>query len=187
LNGSEGAPERRQQAGEHGEGFSPLYPTELPPELADALRSQSYCCVTTGSDGGTIFVVKAPGADISSASGTVPIGINYELYEHPRGPVIRTVITIHDQPECPLVLETFINVGDPTQRADFAALAKQSRLVMLFYDEGLVHRLSKVVANRARERLETLLSLAESQLAGLPPEQVDFELAKRAVMQSTSI
>ena len=45
----------------------------------------------------------------------------------------------------PLKLETFTNLGDELQRADFAALAEQEELVLLLYNEQLQHRLAKRV------------------------------------------
>jgi len=39
---------------------------------------------------------------------------------------------IYDQPQRPLALETFVNVDDPQQRADYAALAAQDNVYLLF-------------------------------------------------------
>jgi hypothetical protein len=59
------------------------------------------------------------------------------------------VVKIYDQPDRPLGLETFINVDEPDQRQDFAALAEQEELLLLFYDETMSHRLTKRVRNTA--------------------------------------
>ena len=97
------------------------------------------------------------------------------------------VVRIHDQPEHPLALETFINVEDPQQRDDLAALANQDRLLMLFYDEGLAHRLTKTVPHPRGDLVTQILDQANSLLAGIPRERFDFEAAKRRVMETTSL
>src|SRR5215210_3902893 len=125
--------------------FNPERPNQLPPELAAFLRLQQYAALLHATDLGTALVVKAPGHEIASVHGRVPIGFNHELYAHPASPVIRMVTRIYDQPARPLAFETFVNVGDPDQRADYQALARQDELVMLFYDQAVTHALSKRV------------------------------------------
>ncbi len=44
----------------------PLSFGELPPELADFLRSQDYACVTQETDLGTVLVIKIPSPEIQS-------------------------------------------------------------------------------------------------------------------------
>src|SRR3712207_8401301 len=56
---------------------------------------------------------------------------------------IRMLLTVYDRPETPLALETFINIADDQQRADFAPLAGQAELDVLFYNEWLEHQLTK--------------------------------------------
>jgi hypothetical protein len=119
--------------------------------------------------------------------GRVPIQVRNELYEHPAAPVIRTVLVIYDQPERPLKLESFINVGDPQQRADFAALSQQEELRLLFYDEQLAHRLSKVVPNRAPEAMTEVLAAAERLRGAIAPERFNFDRAKAEVMRATRL
>lgn len=139
------------------------------------------------TDRGTVLVIKAPGGDIRSVRGRVPIGLRYELYEHPAAPVIRMVLRIYDQPTRPLALETFINVEDPQQRSDFAALGNQDELHMLFYDETLAHRLSKGVGNPDRAAVGQIVGTADRLLAAIPPERFSFEQAKAAVMERTRL
>src|SRR5215211_5553162 len=130
-----------------------LRPNQLPPEMADFLKDKDYACLLWGTDQGSVFVVKAPAREIQSLRGNVPVRVLHQLYQHPRAPVIRTVITWYDQPESPLALETFINVEDEQQRADFTDLAKRQELRFLFYDRALRHRLSKLVPNPDRETI----------------------------------
>ncbi len=166
---------------------APLIPTSLPPDLAEFLRAQRYACLTHATDRGVVLVVKIPGIDIESARGTVPIHFQHELYEHPAAPVIRIVTTIYDQPRSPLRLETFANVEDPQQRSDYAALAEQQELFMLFFDEALQHRLTKAVGGLDNPVMLDVLQRADQFLAGIPPGQVNFDLAKAAVMETTQL
>src|SRR4051812_38097594 len=99
----------------------PLAPAVFPPELAEFLQATPFACFQHPTDHGTALLVKAPRADIHSVEGTVPISFRHELYERPTAPVIRMLITIYDQPNHPLALETFVNVEDAEQRADYEA------------------------------------------------------------------
>ncbi len=101
---------------QHPDHEGPLYPTALPQELAEFLKGHDYACVTIATDQGTAFVMKLPSPDIDSVRGKVPIHLRQELYAHPAAPVLRLVFIIYDQPERPLAIETFINVGDEEQR-----------------------------------------------------------------------
>src|SRR4051794_27346737 len=119
--------------------FNPDRPNRLPPALAGFLRHHEYAALLHPTNLGTVLVVKAPDDDIRSVRGRVPIDTRHELYSHPASPVIRMVTRIYDQPEQPLALETFVNVADPDQRADYAALSRQDELVMLFYGQDVNH------------------------------------------------
>ena len=169
------------------ETAGPLQPSPLPPELAEYLKDKPFACLTHGTDQGAVLVVTVPSEEIQSVRGRVPIHLRYELYEHPAAPVIRMVVRIYDQPERPLALETFINVEDPQQRSDFEALSSQDRLLMLFYDETLAHRLTKTVAHVQAEMVPEILGQADSLLARTPRQRFDFDLAKRHVMEIASL
>src|SRR5438128_6344488 len=149
----------------------PLHRTELPPELADFLKPHAYACVAQATDQGTAFVMKVPSRDIQSVRGTVPIHLREELYAHPAAPVIRLVFTIYDQPDSPLAIETFINVGDEEQQATFAALAHQEALPLLYYDETLAHRLTKLVPYDNQADITQLLGTAERLLQDIPEDE----------------
>lgn len=136
---------------------------------------------------GTAFVIKLAGREIASVAGRVPIHLRHELYSHPAAPVIRTVVTVYDQPERPLALETFTNAEQPDQREDFARLAEQDQLLLLFYDEQLAHRLSKVVPYQDEGRVGEILRRADGLLAAIPPGRFNFERAKLAVMRQISL
>lgn len=138
-----------------------LPPGELPPELADFLRGKDYVCITQETNLGTVLVIKVPSPEIQSVHDNVPIWLRQELYQHPAAPVIRLVIQFYDQPENPLAFEMFVNVADAQQRADFAALSSQEQLPMLFYDEALVLRLTKMMPYRNQEEAAAILMAAE--------------------------
>jgi hypothetical protein len=165
----------------------PLRPTELPPELADFLTSQEYACLLHATDQGTVFVVKAHGRDIQSLRGNVPVRVLHELYQPPQAPVIRTVVTWYDQPTTPLALETYTNVEDRQQRPDFQDLSQRDHLRLLCYDASLQPRLSKVVPNHDRELITQIVANADALRARIPASRYDFDAAKAAVMEHTSL
>jgi hypothetical protein len=153
--------------------------------MAEFLRTQDVACLFWGTDQGTALVAKLPAREIRSVRGRVPIRLRHELYQHPAAPVIRTVLTIYDQPQHPLALETFVNVEEPDQRADFARLAEQERLILLFYDEHLAHRLTKVVPHRDAEGIRAILTNADALRARIPAAAYDFMRAKEEVLRTT--
>ncbi len=162
-------------------------PFELPPELADFLRTTDVACLMHATNQGTALVVKLPSPDILSIRGRVPMELRHELYYHPTAPVIRTVLTVYDQPETPLALETYTNIQDPDQRADFAALSAQDQLLLLFYNERLAHRLTKVLPLTEPEVVTAILADADFLLYRIPVESIDFDRAKRDVMEATEL
>jgi hypothetical protein len=164
-----------------------LEPSPLPAALAEFLRDTEVACLMQGTDQGTAFVIKLSARDIHSARGTVPIYLRHELYAHPAAPVIRTILVIYDQPETPFALETYTNIEDEQQRNHFAALTHQDALILLFYDEQLAHRLTKVVPQSDPEQSALVLATAERVLATIPKEQFDFDRAKQAVMEATDL
>ena len=168
-------------------GSEPHRPTPLPPDLAEFLRTQEMACLMQATDQGTAFVIKAPAREIRSARGTVPIRVSHALYDHPAAPVIRTVVGLHDRPDSRLDFETFTNIADPDQREDFARLAAQDRLVLLFYDERLAHRLTKVVPYRDDGTVMAIVTQAELLRRGIPPHAYDFDAAKQAVISTSEL
>jgi len=172
---------------EYSSPDSPLPPGVLPPELAEFLTDQDYACVTQATDIGTVLVLKIPTPDIHSLRGPVPIWLRQELYQHPAAPVIHLVLQFYDQPESPLALETFINIADAQQRADFVALTSQEELPMFFYYEALAHQLTKVMPYMHQEQAAALLTAAEQILSGMSSDTFDFDQAKAAVMEATRL
>ena len=172
----------------HGEQFDePERPSVLPPDMAEFLRTQDVACLFWGTDQGTALVAKLPGREIPSVRGRVPIRLRHELYQHPAAPVVRSVLTIYDQPNSPLALETFVNVAELDQRADFARLAEQERLLLLFYDERLAHRLTKVVPHRDAEGIRTIVANADALRARIPDAAYDFMRAKAEVLRAADL
>jgi hypothetical protein len=150
-----------------------LQPNQLPPELAAFLQRQHYACLLHPTDQGAVYVVKAPGADIESLRGRVPVQVHHELYEHPASPVIRTLFRWYDRPASPLAMESYTNVGDPQQRTD--------------YLEQLAYRLSKLVHHPDRRLIPQIVAIADRLLLAIPSDRRDFDQAKAAVIQRTSL
>jgi hypothetical protein len=165
----------------------PLRPNELPPEMADFLKTQEYACMLWGTDQGSVYVVKAHRRDIQSLRGNVPVRVLHQLYEHPQAPVIRSLITWFDRPNSPLALESYINVAEPDQRTDFHDLANRPELRFLFYDASLQHRLTKAVPNHDPDIITQIVTTAEQLRARIPAARYDFDAAKAAVMERTSL
>lgn len=177
----------RQEEESRRHSSEPIVPIPLTPDLAVFLATQDVACLMHETTDGTAHVIKLPAEEIESVRGTVPIQVRHELYAHPTAPVIRSVITIYDQPDRPLVLETMTNIAEADQRADFARLATQQELILLFYDEQLQHRLSKRVGNVAPETIEEILAQADTMRRRIPAERYDFMAAKEAVMRHTDL
>ena len=173
--------------GETAGDSEPRYPSPLPPEMAEFLREREFGCLTHPTDKGTAFVIKAPSTEIDSVRGRVPIHLRHELYDHPAAPVIRLIMTIHDQPARPLALELFVNVDDPQQRSEYDQLAQQEQLYLLFYDEHLRHRLSKVVPYAGQEDIFRVLEVADRLHRSVPRERFDFDRAKANVLRRTTL
>jgi hypothetical protein len=176
----------------HREGIvsdstSSQHGAELPPELAEFLLSQQYAALLHSTNQGTILVVKMPRYEITSVRGRVPIEIRHELYSHPAAPVIRMVTRIYDQPDSSVALETYVNVADEVQRADYAALRDSSSLLMLFYDDQVQHSLTKRVGGTAPSVIDEVLRHADQLLAAIPLARRDFDRAKADVMHRTEL
>jgi hypothetical protein len=165
----------------------PLTPAQLPPELADFLKDEAFACLTHPTDQGPVLVLKAPELEIASIQGPVPIGIWHSLYDHPTAPVIRMLLRLYDQPHRSLAFESFVNVADPQQRADYEALSQQEQFALLFFDEQLRHRLTKRVDNSRQSEMAEILQSAEALYEATPRERFNFELAKEWVMGRTHL
>lgn len=164
-----------------------LPPNQLPPEVAEFLKTQRYACLLHATDAGSVYVVKAESTDIASLRGRVPVQVRHELYQHSRSPVIRTLIRWYDRPDAPLALETFANPGDAQQRQDFADLAQRDALRFLFYDERLAHRLSKVVRQADQQTITQIVAAADTLLQAIVPAERDFDRAKADIVARTSL
>jgi hypothetical protein len=162
-------------------------PVQLTPDLAAFLATQDVACLMHETSEGTAHVIQLPAAEIESLRGRIPVHVRHDLYAHPAAPVIRSVITIYDQPDRPLALETMTNIAEADQRADFGRLATQRQLLLLMYDQQLRHCLSKRLGNVEPEMIEEILSNAESIRRHIPAERYDFMAAKAAVMRHTEL
>jgi hypothetical protein len=162
-------------------------PEELPAELAEALSGAEHACLTVASERGTLFVIKAPTADIAAVRGAIPVELRHQLYRHPAAPVICMLLRLYDDPAAPLALETFINVADPAQRADYARLASQLTLELRFYDEILQPRLAKQITHSSAPQVPAILSVAEELRRHIPLDLYNFEEAKHQIQEVTDL
>jgi hypothetical protein len=177
------SPERRERPNRE-----PFHPTPLPEELVEFLEEQpDYLCLPHGTNLGTIFLIKAPAIEIAAMPNPVRISVQHGLFEHPRAPVVGTVIRIYDKPDAPLAMESFTNIDDPVQREDFAALAHQKQLWLLLYDEQIRHRLTKQVPNREDQAITGILEQALKLRRAIPDERFGFDAAKLDVMRQTHL
>lgn len=160
---------------------------KLPPELAEALHGPEYACVTVGTEQGTVIVIKAPAIEIQQVRGAIPVELRHQLFEHPSAPVIRLALRLFDDPEAPLAMETFINVRDPAQRADYEALAQQERLDLLFFDEHLQARLRKQISHSNAAVVPRVLAAAEERARHIPEATYNFNQAKAAIQEVTPL
>jgi hypothetical protein len=154
---------------------------ELPADLADFLREPTFACVPELTDRGAILVAKAPGVLIDEMPVRVPILLTSQLYRHPAAPVVRLVTAIYDRPYDPLKLESFLNVQNERQRQILEALAQQDDLPLVFYDEVLSPRRTKIVRIEPAVYAE-LYEQALVFLDEIPPRQFDFDHAKATVI-----
>ncbi len=115
----------------------PVEPAALPPEPERFLQTKDIACLMHETNQGTVFVVKLPATEIATLHGRVPVHIRHELYQHPKAPVIRTVIRIYDRLDNPLGLKTLRTSNRRTIGADFLRLVDQDQVFLLFYDKIL--------------------------------------------------
>ncbi len=160
-------------------------PDALPAELAEALAGADYACLTTATEHGTAFVIKAPAEEIKKLHGPLPIELTHELYRHPAAPVIRMLLRCFDDPLAPFAMESFINVADEQQRAEYAMLSLQDSVPLLFYDEGLVQRLAKQLVQPDPAIVTEVLAAAETLRGHIPLDRYDFDRTKYAIQKVT--
>jgi hypothetical protein len=159
----------------------------LPPELQAFLADHAYACVSQQTSDGTVLVVKIPSQDIESCRGRQQILVRYELYTTAHGPALRLLLAIHDVPGAPLKMETFCNVGDPVQLAEYRDLLSRAALRVLFYDEALEHRLSKVIPQPSDPATEALIPEALTLLKRTDPSLLDFDKAKAIIVDEVPL
>jgi len=163
----------------------------LPPDLTAFLAARRLGCLLIGTESGSVFVIKAPADDIEGLRGPLPVLLRQELYRYRTAPVIRLLLRLydrfHDRPPSSLAFESFVNVDDEGQRADYGELARQAAIDLYFYDEALRHRLSKRVANSLREDVPLVIITALRLRARIADDRFDFDRAKDAVLARTSL
>jgi hypothetical protein len=134
-----------------------------------------------------VYVIKAPGEQLARLPTRVPVRVQHELWNPPTAPVIRTVLSIHDQPDSALMMEVFTNPAEPDQRADFVGLSTHAQTLLMFYDEQASHRRTIVIAPTEPATVALILTHAEQALGGRTPTHEEFMAAKQAVMERTHL
>ena len=162
-------------------------PVTLPPELDELLRPLTYALVTTGSTLGPVLIAKAPWEDIDACRGPRKIILTNELHEYPGGPVLRLVLTIEDPASGPLVLETFCNIAELDQLADWRSLLAADELRLVFFDEQHRCRLGKLIPQAPDADRAAIIPRALEILARTDPRELDFTAAKAACMAANPI
>ena len=71
--------------------------------------------------------------------------------------------------------------------AEDAALTIQRELTLLFYDEALEHRLTKLVPVLGGVRTGVVLRHADAMLKRIRPERFDFDRAKASILGQTHL
>lgn len=158
-----------------------MSPAALPEPLRAFLRDNEHAMLTIGTNIGAVLLVKAPSRDIESCRGRRAMQLDYELHENEYGPLLRLVLSVPDERLGTLLLETFCNLADPDQLREWRELLSGAPIKLAFYDEHLVHRLSKVVGP-ATEAARALLERAVAMLEATPPVARNFDRAKLLVM-----
>ena len=103
----------------------------------------------------------------------------------PTAPLVRLELLVYDDPRDPFCFESFLNVAAPDQLAVLAELAGQEKLYMAFYGDDLTYRNTAVLPHGEQQwqRLDEIISRAETYWANLPEEARDFDRAKALYMQ----
>lgn len=165
----------------------PHPPITLPPVLRQFLAPIPYGAISAMTNDGAVLVLKAPASDIESCRGAAPVRTRYELHATDHGPVVRLVLVVHDRPDAHLTFESFCNVLDARQLAEWEDLLSRPYLRVLFFDQDLTHRLSKRISQPVDLASRELLPRARRLLALIDPAALDFDQAKASVMADNPI
>ena len=130
--------------------------------------------------GMTVMIVVSPVDPRTWHQQRVPVRYQFQLALYPTAPVVRLYVEVLDQPDTPLCMETFFNVGAPDQLRDLQALATQGVIDLDFYDAACEYVFTKRLRHGKlqRKQLGQLISQALRHHETIPESQRDFDDAK---------
>jgi hypothetical protein len=157
---------------------------ELSPEIRQAFEQTGYGCLAAETNAGIVHVCHAPDGDVEGFRGK-PVVYQWQLIPMATAPLIRLEMRVLDDPRNPFRFESFLNIADSDQAKCLTLLAQQDQLNLAFYGDELHYRFTKVIAHDERQQaqLADLAQRAADYWQALPPEQRDFDGAKREFMR----
>jgi len=153
-----------------------VFRNELPPAVREVFERTGYGCLAVESSRGIVHVCHASDEDIDNFIDK-PVEARWDLIEMPTAPLVRLELLVYDDPRDPFCFESFLNVAAPDQLAVLAELAGQEELYLAFYGDDLTYRYTAVLPHGAQQwqRLDEIISRAETYWANLPPDDRDFD------------
>jgi hypothetical protein len=155
---------------------------ELPDELRAALDQVGVFAGLIEANGEAALLVKLPLEEQANFR-EAAVRFWYELGQTAAGPVLALVVEIMDDPEHPILLESFLNVNSAPDLALARKLITQLHLTIHFLDEHLAHNFSKRMRHRSPQRAE-LSTLVSQAVRYLQEIQVpDWQSARAEFMR----
>ena len=152
--------------------------------LPDFIKDYPGAVVVTGSvNGQTAFIIKADAQLIEGFHGPLPISYRAELGLYPTSAVLRLALGLYDRVDAPCVFDTFFNLTDVEQLADFRRLLEQAELQIHFLDMDAEHRLTKCVAHPLATRLGEIELLMAALAYNATLTVIDYDKAKAQMLQ----
>lgn len=158
----------------------PAILANLPAILADLPAPQ---CVTLEINGLAAVLVKLDRATIDGFPGVMPIAYRAECGLYHSGAVLRLVFELHDRPQEPYQLDTFLNPGEAADLALLRKLQEQDMLDLHFIDESNSLAKSKRIRYREQSRRELGAMTDQALEHNGRLARLDFPAAKAAMMR----
>lgn len=162
---------------------------QLPYDVKRALRAMPGGTAAAAEiNGACSIIVKMTRADADSAHRPgVPVGFRSELGLYPEAAVIRLALELHDQPDRPLYLDTFLDPGGKHDYALLRRLTQQTTLDLHIYDEHMTYQYTKRIPFREipRNDLALLLDRALAHDETIVPAARDWQKARDQMLQDT--
>lgn len=162
-------------------------PMQLPYELKRALRAfPGSTAAAAEINGMAAVIVKTTKADAQSAHRPgVPVAFRSELGLYPTAAVVRLALEIHDRPDDPLKLDTFL---DPAKSLDYKLLRRltsQDTLDLHIFDEQISYQYTKRIPFRElpRRELSDLLDAALAHYETILPAARNWQKARDEMME----